>query len=104
MENPISITMLNDFVFCPISIYFHNLYQGVEKNLYQGKSQIAGTKAHEAIDNNTLSNSESFQDIENKFSKRFNQQDSVYIFIMDSRTEIKRYGYAKNEEKDIIVI
>ena len=44
------------------------------------------------------------QDIENKFSKKFNQQDSVYIFIMDSRTEIKRYGYAKNEEKDIIVI
>ena len=51
MENPISITMLNDFVFCPVSIYFHNLYQGVEKNLYQGKSQINGTKAHETIDN-----------------------------------------------------
>ena len=44
------------------------------------------------------------QDIENKFSKKFNQQDSVYIFIMDSRTEIKRFGYAKNEEKEIIVI
>lgn len=71
MENPISISMLNDFVFCPVSIYFHNLYQGVEKNLYQGKSQING---------------------------------SVYIFVMDSRTEIKCYGYEKNEEKDIIVI
>ena len=54
MENPISITMLNDFVFCPVSIYFHNFYQGVEKNLYQGKSQINGTKAHETIDKNTL--------------------------------------------------
>ena len=69
MEKPISISMLNDFVFCPVSIYFQNLYQGVEKNLYQGKSQING---------------------------------SVYIFIMDSKTEIK--CYAKNEEKDIIVI
>ena len=59
MENPISISMLNDFVFCPVSIYFQNLYQGVEKNLYQGKSQING---------------------------------SVYIFVMDSRTEIKRYA------------
>ena len=44
------------------------------------------------------------QDIENKYSKKFNQSDSVYIFVMDSRTEIKRYGYAKNEEKEIIVI
>lgn len=79
MENPISITMINDFVFCPVSIYFHSLYDGVERNLYQDKSQINGTKSHETI-------------------------DSVYIFIMDSRTEIKRFGYAKNEEKEIIVI
>lgn len=71
MEKPISISMLKDFVFCPVSIYFHSLYSGVERNLYQGKSQING---------------------------------SVYIFIMDSKTEIKRYVYAKNEEKDIIVI
>lgn len=63
--------MLNDFVFCPVSIYFHSLYLGVERNLYQGKSQING---------------------------------SVYIFVMHSRKEIKCYGYAKNEEKDIIVI
>lgn len=46
MENPISITKLNDFVFCPVSIYFHGLYDGVERNLYQGKSQINGTKSH----------------------------------------------------------
>ena len=55
MENPISITMLNDFVFCPVSIYFHSLYDGVERNLYQGKRQINGTKSHETIDCGTLS-------------------------------------------------
>lgn len=43
-------------------------------------------------------------DIENKYSKRFTQSDSVYIFVMDERAEIKRFGYAKNEEKDIIII
>lgn len=47
--------MLNDFVFCPVSIYFHSLYDGVERNLYQGKSQINGTKSHETIDCGTLS-------------------------------------------------
>lgn len=27
MENPILITWLNDFIFCPVSIYFHSLYK-----------------------------------------------------------------------------
>ena len=26
MENPIIISNLNDFIFCPASIYFHNIY------------------------------------------------------------------------------
>ena len=83
MENPISITMLNDFVFCPISIYFHNLYQGVEKNLYQGKSQIAGTKAHEAIDNNTLSNSESFVYAKEVYCEKYNLMGKIDCYEVD---------------------
>lgn len=43
-------------------------------------------------------------DIENKFMKNFSQEDSVYIFIMSGATEVKRYGYAKNEESDLKII
>ena len=51
MEDVILLSQLNDFIFCPVSIYFHNLYgPDTEKILYQGKAQIAGTKAHETID------------------------------------------------------
>ncbi len=49
-ENVIKITQLNDFVFCPASIFFHNLYAEVDKTLYQSGDQINGTKAHETVD------------------------------------------------------
>lgn len=43
-------------------------------------------------------------DIKNKFEKRFSQGDSVIIFHMSATCEITRYGYARNDETDLIII
>lgn len=40
MEDLIKITQINDFIFCPASIYFHNLYGDRETTTYQRKEQI----------------------------------------------------------------
>ena len=50
MYGTIPITQLNDFVFCPASIYFHMLYGDTDNILYQSRDQINGTAAHSAID------------------------------------------------------
>jgi CRISPR-associated protein Cas4 len=50
MESYIPISFLNDFIFCPRSIYFHQLYGHLRTELYQKKPQVAGTAAHAAID------------------------------------------------------
>ena len=55
MYEEILITQLNDFIFCPASIYFHMLYGETDRMLYQSGSQIRGAAAHKAIDNNTYS-------------------------------------------------
>ncbi len=55
MDSLITLSQLNDFIFCPISIYFHNLYADLNNMLYHEKSQIAGTQAHKAIDKQTYS-------------------------------------------------
>ncbi len=57
MDNLITLSQLNDFIFCPISIYFHNLYADLKNILYQERAQIAGTQAHKAVDHNTYSKS-----------------------------------------------
>lgn len=50
MENPIIISNLNDFIFCPASIYFHNIYGQQDRRLYQSEKQLNGTKVHETVD------------------------------------------------------
>ena len=55
MEDPILITWLRDFDFCPRSIYFHNLYGEKESLSFQEVRQINGTKAHETVDRDAYS-------------------------------------------------
>ena len=45
-ENAETLSFLNDFIFCPVSIYFHNLDYDTEKMSYQSEKQIDGSAAH----------------------------------------------------------
>lgn len=50
MEDYIKISNLNDFIFCPRSIYFHNLYMNFEDKTYYSDFQINGKISHRTID------------------------------------------------------
>ncbi|MEM4397315.1 MAG: CRISPR-associated endonuclease Cas2 [Candidatus Woesearchaeota archaeon] len=41
-------------------------------------------------------------ELKDKFEKRFKQSDSVLIFRTDEK-KVLRFGYAKNEESDLIM-
>lgn len=43
-------------------------------------------------------------DLKNKYEKSFSQEDGVIIFKLSSSCEVLRFGYAKNDEKDFIII
>lgn len=47
----IPISTLNDFYFCPYSIYLHGIYDQVDESLYHAAPQVRGSISHEAIDN-----------------------------------------------------
>lgn len=42
--------------------------------------------------------------IKHDFEKRFSQTDSIMIFEMTASCKITRYGFAKNQESDFIVV
>jgi len=42
-------------------------------------------------------------EIKSRFEKKFSQEDSVLIFKLSSNCKITRFGYAKNEEKDLVM-
>jgi len=56
MQDYISISTLNDFIFCPYSIYLHNVYMESDETIYHATPQVRGRAAHESIDNKTASN------------------------------------------------
>lgn len=51
MESYLCITQLNDFIFCPRSIYFHGIYQtNYNEDTYHKTWQKKGLAAHKAVD------------------------------------------------------
>lgn len=38
------------------------------------------------------------------FSKKFGQTDSIIIFDLSKQCKITRYGYAKNDDSDLLMI
>ncbi len=50
MELYLKISYLNDFIFCPLSIYYHQLYGSLDERMYYGKSQLDGKAVHAAVD------------------------------------------------------
>lgn len=55
MESYILLSELNDFIFCPRSIYWHHIYGRYTTSAYHTTSQILGNIAHKSIDNRTYS-------------------------------------------------
>jgi CRISPR-associated exonuclease Cas4 len=50
MEDYILISTLNDFIFCPYSIYLHNVYMSCDEDMFHAVPQTQGKAAHESID------------------------------------------------------
>ena len=50
MSDYISLSTLNDFIFCPYSIYLHSVYMESDEELYKATPQTKGTIAHQGVD------------------------------------------------------
>ncbi len=56
MDTLILISNLNDFIFCPYSIYLHNIYMNTDEEIYHATPQTKGKLAHTTIDEKKASN------------------------------------------------
>jgi len=92
LEEPIAISNLNDFIFCPVSIYFHKLYGAMEKSLYQTTYQTKGTDAHKTIDTASYSTKKNILQGISVYSDEFGLQGKIDLLDTDKKllTERKR--------------
>ena len=80
MENAIPASVLNDFIFCPMSIYFHRLYAERENRIFQVADQINGTSAHKNVDNGDYSSSKHIITSLDAYSEEYNTTCKTDIF------------------------
>jgi CRISPR-associated exonuclease Cas4 len=83
MEETITMAELNDFIFCPVSIYFHNLYGDLEKLLYQEERQLLGSEAHRTLDTNKYSSKKNILQGEMVYSSTYNILGKIDIFDIE---------------------
>lgn len=79
-ENPIAISNLNDFIFCPVSIYFHSLDYDTEKMTYQNSDQLNGTAVHTTVDSGTYSSKKSMLQSITLYSEKYNLSGKIDLY------------------------
>ncbi len=55
MNSSIPFTMISDYAYCPLSIFCHGLYDGVDQTVFMGERQTRGGIAHKRIESGEAS-------------------------------------------------
>lgn len=93
MTDYILISYLNDFIFCPKSIYFHKLYGLKSSYLYNDTFQSEGKAIHETIDNKKYSTKKNVLQGIDVYCEKYNLCGKIDIFDIDKclLTERKKH-------------
>ena len=86
----IQISKINDYIFCPRSLYFHSVYENFDKGQYKAKPQIAGTIAHKTIDTNKFSSRKNILQGTEVFSEEYGIIGKIDIYDKDKKELIER--------------
>ncbi len=86
MHSYILLSELNDFIFCPRSLYYHHIYDDYQKELYQTTDQVLGTEAHRAVDTKKYSSRKNILQGMNVVSKEYGILGKIDTF--DTKTGI----------------
>lgn len=90
MVDYIPISTLNDFIFCPYSIYLHNVYMSTEQELYHAAPQTRGALAHEATDTKTSSTKKDEILSLSVYSERFRIMGKIDVYRLKEKKLIER--------------
>lgn len=96
MEDYIPISTLNDFIFCPYSIYLHNIYIGVDEELYHAFPQTVGKAAHLSVDSKKYSTLKTDITSLSVFSEELGVMGKIDLYKQKEKLLIERKYQLKN--------
>ena len=95
MYDYIQIATINDFIFCPRSVYFHGVYARFADRHYKAKPQIAGSIRHEASDTGRYSSRKRYLQGAEVFCERLGLVGKIDVYDRETQTLIERKSKIK---------
>ena len=90
MEQYIQITKLNDFIFCPMSLYYHSLYENFSQKTYHGTPQTVGKIKHKNVDKEKYSSNKRYIQNLPVYSEKYNLMGKIDIYDQEKKALIER--------------
>lgn len=90
MEPYIQISKINDFTFCPATLYLHSMYEGFNQETYHETPQVVGKLNHETVDAGTYSTAKKFMAGTEVYSGEYNIMGKIDIYDKEAQTLIER--------------
>lgn len=80
MDSAIPISAINDFLYCPKSLYLHGIYSSFDTSTYHDTPQTQGTLAHENIEEGTYCTSKHVLQAINVYSSRLGIKGKIDVY------------------------
>ncbi len=90
MDNIINISQLNDFIFCPYSIYLHNVYNALDDNQFHDVPQTKGRQAHSTVDTGSYSTKASVITAMPVYSEKYALMGKIDQYFADTGKLVER--------------
>jgi len=90
MEQYIQISKINDFIFCPKSVYLHRIYESFNQDLYHQEPQKVGKLNHENIESGKYSTAKKFLQGLPVYCNKYEIAGKIDIYDIETKTLIER--------------
>ncbi|TSC78599.1 MAG: putative RecB family exonuclease [Parcubacteria group bacterium Gr01-1014_33] len=90
MESYIQISKMNDFCFCPLSLYLHSVYESFDTSLYHDTPQVVGRINHATIEEGRYSTSKHILQGISVYSEQFGIMGKIDIYDAKKKELIER--------------
>lgn len=90
MDSAIPISAINDFLFCPKSLYLHGVYSVFDTSIYHDTPQTLGSIAHENIESQSYTTSKHIFQGLSVYSARLEVKGKIDIYDAKNKYLIER--------------
>jgi CRISPR-associated protein Cas4 len=90
MQDFIRISQINDFIFCPFSIYLHGIYENFSEKTYHSSYQTRGKIKHESVDKGKYSTSKNILQGTEIYSDKYRLTGKIDTFDAEKGKLVER--------------